>query len=135
MAQFDLQNFTNIDTEKFIGQWASEDYPFEPNETRPVPIFLVDHFCKRLSEKILMRTNEWGNAEKTAILYAQMKGGAIIPATVSETKTEGEILKEQIEQDQKKLEEEEQEKKEAIKAKRIESLKKARAARKIKPTE
>jgi len=133
MAQFDLQNFTNIDSEKFIGKWAGEGYSFEIGETRAFPIFLVDHFCKHLADKILMRTDEFSNDAKRAELYAQMKGGQVIPAEKPEKeKTEGEILKEQIEMAQKSLIEEENIKKEAIRQKRIEILKKAREIRKQK---
>ena len=53
--RYDLQNFTNIDNEDFVGKWGGQEYLIKAGETKAFPGFLVNHFTKHLLDKILLK--------------------------------------------------------------------------------
>lgn len=135
--RYDLQNFTNIDDEDFVGKWGGQEYVIKAGETKAFPTFLVKHFTKHLVDKILIKKEVKNYADPTLRepLEKQILGEVVLEKPKTVKKPEGQVVKEQVEETQKEFEELEKKRKEEIRAKRIEALKKARAAKKSKKTE
>ena len=132
--KYDIQNFTNIDNEKFIGKWGGVEYPVEAGETRPFLSFLVKAFAKQLVDKILLKrkVGDYTNPVKREPLEKQIIGEVLIGKAEEKKKTIGEEVKEINEKATKEFEDLERLKQEEIKNKRVEALKKAREAKKAK---
>lgn len=129
--RYDLQNFTNIDNEDFVGKWGGQEYLIKAGETKAFPKFLVKHFTKHLIDKILIRKKVQNYADPTLRepLEKQILGEVVLEKPKEAKKSEGQVVKEQVEETQKEFEELEKKRQEEIRAKRVEALKKAREAR------
>ncbi len=132
--RYDLQNFTNIDDEDFVGKWGGEEYIIKAGETKAFPGFLVKHFAKHLIDKILIKREVQNYADPSLRepLAKQILGEVVLEKTKEVKKPEGKVIKEKVEETQKEFEELEKKRQEEIRAKRIEALKKAREAKKSK---
>jgi len=81
MAEYDVLNFTNIDDKDFVGMWGGEEYLIKAGETKQFAAFLVEHFCKHLAKKILLRQGKSFDDETLREpLIKQMKGEVVAPS-------------------------------------------------------
>ena len=135
--RYDLQNFTNIDDEDFVGKWGQQEYVIKTGETKAFPGFLVKHFAKHLINKILIKKNvaNYSDPSLREPLEKQILGEVVLTKPKTAKKSEGQVVKEQVEETQKEFEELEKRKQEEIRAKRLAALEKARAAKEAKKSE
>ena len=90
--RYDLQNFTNIDDEDFIGKWGGQEYLIKAGETKAFPSFLVEHFAKHLIDRILIRkgVKNYKDPALREPLLKQIKGEVVMERAEEAPKTEGE---------------------------------------------
>lgn len=55
MAEVKTVLFRNFSSEKFVGMWNSEQFPFEPNQSMYMEDWMARHFAKHLANRELLR--------------------------------------------------------------------------------
>ncbi len=103
--RYDTLNFTNIDSEDFVGKWGGDEYLVKAGKTKEFPAFLVDHLTKHLVDKILLKNGSQNYNDPTARkpLEDQIKGKVVVREEVKEAKKEKEEPKEEKEETFKAL--------------------------------
>ena len=78
--RYDTINFTNIDSEDFVGKWGGEEYLIKAGKTKEFPAFLADHLTKHLVNKILLKKGSQDYSDPTARkpLEDQIKGSVVV---------------------------------------------------------
>ena len=137
MAKYDSITFTNIDTENFAHKWDGEVYTIKAGKTKTFPSFLAKHLAKHLITKILMKDDkDYSNENEERIeLQKKILGDVMLDKIAKDTRSDGEKLKDEVEQMQTTVKEEttgRTAKEEEIYQKRIKALEKARQAKKAK---
>ncbi len=51
----EVVNFTNIDTEDFVGKYTGQETIIKARQTKLLPGYLAKHFSKHLIDKILLK--------------------------------------------------------------------------------
>ena len=79
--EYDVINFTNIDSGVFVGKWGGKEESFEAGETRPLPRFKAVHYAKQLSKEIMRReTGEPFSDEKQVEEHSAKIFGEVVTA-------------------------------------------------------
>lgn len=55
MAEVKTVLFRNFSSEKFVGMWNKEEFPFEPNQSMYMEDWMAQHFAKHLANRELLR--------------------------------------------------------------------------------
>ena len=55
MAEVKTVLFRNFSSEKFVGMWNKEEFPFEPNQSMHMEDWMARHFAKHLANRELLR--------------------------------------------------------------------------------
>ena len=87
--ELDVINFTNIDSEDYVGMWGGKGETIKAGETRPFPRFLAEHFAKHLVTKIMLKSGgDWANdSADRKPMEAKILGGISVTPTDVEIET------------------------------------------------
>lgn len=91
MENYTVVNFTNIDSEDYVGMWAGKEEVIKSGETKPYPKFLADHLALHLAKKILLRNgDDFGDEGLLKSLKDKILGNVEVemPAVAFEAKQE-----------------------------------------------
>lgn len=55
MAEVKTVLFRNFSSEKFVGMWNKEEFPFEPNQSMYMEDWMARHFAKHLANRELLK--------------------------------------------------------------------------------
>lgn len=55
MSEVKTVLFRNFSSEKFVGMWNKEEFPFEPNQSMYMEDWMARHFAKHLANRELLR--------------------------------------------------------------------------------
>jgi len=90
-------NFTNIDSEDFVGKYGGEEIPVREGETKAFTETIAKHIADQLVTKILIRERkDYLSDPKREVLLKQMLGEVAVPKTAAageEEKKEEEMAK------------------------------------------
>jgi hypothetical protein len=101
----EVARFTNWSNHDFTWKWAGEEATFEAGESRIMPIGLAEHFAKHLTNRELTRVGlDMFCSPKTAVEVKQFKE-FFDKAFTTEIEKKPETLKEKIEVEEKRIEE------------------------------
>lgn len=60
--ELSVVNFTNIDNQDYDGMWGGEITVIKSGQTKQFPKFLAEHYCKHLTNKMLIKGGQdWSN--------------------------------------------------------------------------